>query len=58
MTASAQLSALVQCFFTQHLVEHKHVSPKTIAAYRELTEHNRVKLHLDGARVFHAAVAL
>jgi integrase/recombinase XerD len=35
MTASAQLSALVQCFFTQHLVEHKHVSPKTIAAYRD-----------------------
>jgi site-specific recombinase XerD len=27
--------ALVQSFFTQHLTNHKHVSPRTITAYRD-----------------------
>lgn len=35
MTAQAQFSSLIQCFFTQHLCEHKQVSPRTITAYRD-----------------------
>lgn len=35
MTTRAQFSSLVQCFFTQHLCEHKQVSPRTITAYRD-----------------------
>lgn len=35
MTTRAHFSSLVQCFFTQHLCEHKQVSPRTITAYRD-----------------------
>lgn len=35
MTAQSHFSSLVQCFFTQHLCEHKQVSPRTMTAYRD-----------------------
>lgn len=35
MTTSSCFSSLVQCFFTQHLCEHKQVSPRTVTAYRD-----------------------
>ncbi len=35
MTTSSRFSSLVQCFFTQHLCEHKQVSPRTVTAYRD-----------------------
>ncbi len=35
MTTRPQFSSLVQRFFTQHLCEHKQVSPRTVTAYRD-----------------------
>jgi site-specific recombinase XerD len=35
MRTASHFSSLVQCFFTQHLCEHKQVSPRTITAYRD-----------------------
>lgn len=35
MMTRAQFPTLVQCYFTQHLCQHKQVSPRTIAAYRD-----------------------
>jgi site-specific recombinase XerD len=35
MTQSAQFSSLVQSFFTQHLCQHKQVSPQTVTVYRD-----------------------
>jgi integrase/recombinase XerD len=35
MNPRSHFSSLVQCFFTQHLCEHKQVSPRTITAYRD-----------------------
>jgi integrase/recombinase XerD len=32
---SAQFSSLVQSFFTQHLCQHKRVSPQTVTVYRD-----------------------
>jgi site-specific recombinase XerD len=35
MSTAMGFSALVQCFFTRHLTQHKQVSPRTITAYRD-----------------------
>ncbi len=35
MTPQFRLSSMVQSFFTQHLTEHKQVSPRTVTAYRD-----------------------
>src|SRR5215207_3877301 len=35
MRTAMTFSALVQCFFTQHLAQHKQVSPRTITVYRD-----------------------
>ena len=35
MAEASRLPNLVQRFFAQHLCEHKHVSPRTVAAYRD-----------------------
>jgi site-specific recombinase XerD len=35
MTPQLRLSSIVQSFFTQHLTEHKQVSPRTVTAYRD-----------------------
>ena len=35
MTKPSQFSSLVQCFFTEHLCEHKQVSTRTITVYRD-----------------------
>lgn len=35
MTSQLRLSSMVQSFFTQHLTEHKQVSPRTVTAYRD-----------------------
>lgn len=35
MTSQLRLSSLVQSFFTQHLTEHKQVSPRKVTAYRD-----------------------
>jgi len=35
MTTSSCFSSLVQCFFTQHLCEHKQSARKTVTAYRD-----------------------
>ena len=32
---STSLAPILQYFFTQHLVSHKQVSPRTIVAYRD-----------------------
>lgn len=35
MITASRFSSLVRCFFTQHLCEHKQVSPRTVTAYRD-----------------------
>lgn len=35
MSTAMGFSALVQSFFTRHLIQHKQVSPRTITAYRD-----------------------
>src|SRR5215469_10115174 len=35
MNASEGFSSLVQRYFTQHLCQHKQVSPRPLAAYRD-----------------------
>lgn len=35
MNASEGFSSLLQRYFTQHLCQHKQVSPRTLAAYRD-----------------------
>jgi integrase/recombinase XerD len=35
VTSQLRLSSMVQSFFTQHLTEHKQVSPRTVTAYRD-----------------------
>jgi integrase/recombinase XerD len=35
MTSQLRLSSMVQSFFTQHIPEHKQVSPRMVTAYRD-----------------------
>ena len=35
MSTAMGFSALVQSFFTRHLIQHKQVSPRTITVYRD-----------------------
>jgi site-specific recombinase XerD len=35
MSTAIGFSALVQSFFTRHLIQHKQASPRTITAYRD-----------------------
>jgi len=35
MNETTVFSSLVQYFFAQHLCAHKHVSPRTVSAYRD-----------------------
>lgn len=35
MTNAASVSSLLQYFFAQHLIKHKHVTPRTITCYRD-----------------------
>ena len=34
-SATTLIGPLLQAFFVEHLLQHKHVSPHTIASYRD-----------------------